>query len=817
MQDRQHKMPPPKVVRGEVQPRLRSGFLIRERLTLPAELSGCLVGVLAPTGFGKTQQLAYWYYDFAVDGFDTAWLNGHELTDLVSGVASLKLPFTSGRKARALFIDNVSQHEDIHWLLARLDSSTTVFVGGNECLRHHLSFDIVFTQENLRLTPAEAAAFLQHRLAGDRPTAEILRQCEGVPALVNIAATDLLHAMPATCFPQLHPDGLAVAYMESLLRDLSREQRQFLTDIAIVDVISHDLATLLTGRDDAPEALERLAVCTPLFRKSGARSFTLLPLARAFLDGQACGTDRRRSRNCLAASWFEQRGAYGEAIHHALSGSDSDLALGLMDAHLLEFVASGDLERALEWISHVPKSKLVARPDLCLAAAFAYLIADDLAQARWVLGHLSPDNCLIVRALYASRKDGYDEVETLLADVAQPDELTPLAYACFDNLRRCADQRRGIWIASSQRHPERAKKAPPKPRLTHAVDLFLESERLLVAAQSASAIAVIKPLVDECEEHLGPSACLAALASSMLAAAYFQAGEAGRAQDLLAVRLETMIRHSTPGVACLGLLTASRIAALQSDYGACLDHLDRLEAIGLEREVNRLRALALAERVRIYALGRQQMLASFTLATLEAVNRQVLAHTPINAARINLETLLARAHVLRSLNKQSDLAPVLDEAEKAATATGRIIELAEAIALRHDDVDRARHELRCRLPGLAEADGRSLLARLGIGPLPLQSLHATAADAEALVQIVDKPVIVKLTLREQHILKGLSGDLSNKAIARELDLSGETVKWYVSRLFDKLDARDRRHAVIRAQALGLLHLSYARPARSAKR
>src|SRR3546814_6888598 len=67
-----------------------------------------------------------------------------------------------------------------------------------------------------------------------------------------------------------------------------------------------------------------------------------------------------------------------------------------------------------------------------------------------------------------------------------------------------------------------------------------------------------------------------------------------------------------------------------------------------------------------------------------------------------------------------------------------------------------------------------------------------------------------MTDREIHILGGLSRDLSNKAIARELGLSNETVKWYIAKMLAKLGAQDRHQAVDRARAFGVLPMFQAK-------
>jgi DNA-binding NarL/FixJ family response regulator len=55
--------------------------------------------------------------------------------------------------------------------------------------------------------------------------------------------------------------------------------------------------------------------------------------------------------------------------------------------------------------------------------------------------------------------------------------------------------------------------------------------------------------------------------------------------------------------------------------------------------------------------------------------------------------------------------------------------------------------------------------------------------------------------REIGILRLMAGGYSNKEIARSLDLAAGTVKNYVSEILDKLGARDRTRAVLKAITL----------------
>lgn len=58
--------------------------------------------------------------------------------------------------------------------------------------------------------------------------------------------------------------------------------------------------------------------------------------------------------------------------------------------------------------------------------------------------------------------------------------------------------------------------------------------------------------------------------------------------------------------------------------------------------------------------------------------------------------------------------------------------------------------------------------------------------------------------REFEVLELLAAGQSNKEIARRLDLSPNTVKTHIARLFEKLEAKRRTEAILRARELGMI-------------
>jgi two-component system nitrate/nitrite response regulator NarL len=63
-----------------------------------------------------------------------------------------------------------------------------------------------------------------------------------------------------------------------------------------------------------------------------------------------------------------------------------------------------------------------------------------------------------------------------------------------------------------------------------------------------------------------------------------------------------------------------------------------------------------------------------------------------------------------------------------------------------------------------------------------------------------------LTRREREVLALVAGGISNKGIARQLQVSPNTVKFHIAAILDKLDAATRAEAVVAAVRRGELSL-----------
>lgn len=125
-----------------------------------------------------------------------------------------------------------------------------------------------------------------------------------------------------------------------------------------------------------------------------------------------------------------------------------------------------------------------------------------------------------------------------------------------------------------------------------------------------------------------------------------------------------------------------------------------------------------------------------------------------------------------------------------------------------EDLVAAIHRVHCGDAVMAPAVATRIWEQLRQSPSEVTStatrgnatLAAGSADAKT---ATPHTVMQKLTEREREVLALIAAGKNNREIMGELFLSESTVKTHIGRIFDKLNLRDRVHAVIFAKDHGL--------------
>ncbi|MEQ8677033.1 MAG: response regulator transcription factor [Aggregatilineales bacterium] len=121
------------------------------------------------------------------------------------------------------------------------------------------------------------------------------------------------------------------------------------------------------------------------------------------------------------------------------------------------------------------------------------------------------------------------------------------------------------------------------------------------------------------------------------------------------------------------------------------------------------------------------------------------------------------------------------------------------------------------LPALGDANAYGLLLRDSDADLLAGALVAVSGGLVTLDPALATSLIITggsplespaetLTPRESEVLQLLSQGLTNKAIALDLGISPNTVKFHINAILTKLDAQSRTEAVVRATRLGWIIL-----------
>ena len=246
------------------------------------------------------------------------------------------------------------------------------------------------------------------------------------------------------------------------------------------------------------------------------------------------------------------------------------------------------------------------------------------------------------------------------------------------------------------------------------------------------------------------------------------------------------------------------------------------EAIRMYREARSTDNLALnlIGHARALSAAGQAEAALAAIAEAEAL----IARHGLSALGVGVLEALAEIHARHALPPPTDLrAPTaaLHFSEAMLAEGQRIpgwkapaslyVKLAEAWAAT-GDLARAYEHARKALAvkdqeaALRSSDPLAVLRLRRQGTLPT----GKASQPGRPVTESDEPPVLfakLLTPRERDITQLLARNYSNKEIATALELSDETIKWHLKKIFVKLDAGSRKHAVTRARTLGVIRFS----------
>jgi LuxR family maltose regulon positive regulatory protein len=561
----------------------------------------------------------------------------------------------------------------------------------------------------------------------------------------------------------------------------------------------------------------------------------LHPLAREYLRLRAERTlpdDVRRDIHVRAWSWLAAHGSPVRAARHALRAGFQGEALELISASLRDEFNRGHHGEVIEWLDRIPRAVVESDDQLRLVQLWMYALGHQLGEALQLANALIDDPAVAeevrveARIALASVFDLVDRHEDARRQIAacNVEFMVPRVRRVITHLE--AD------FACNAGQVETARRilTRPEDRVVYPITQiwrdFLTVWIYLWEGRPVLAEQVARVQHTRWEAQVGRRGPWTALIGGVLAAACWQQDLREDAKALLADRLDVIEQGSSYGGLINAYLTLARISATEGDEARAFAYLEALATIGERREMVRLVATSLAERVRLHAARQRPAQAATVLADLVAVvERSTMSD--LLAPQVYLEIEMARTFAALAAGDAALAGAHARRARELATGLNRGYELVQILALQALVAERAGESPDALLvESLSRAESGGLV-RVFADTLPeivdLVRRHAQGGAAGAGSRRFVERVLAAseasesgeprpahpagnamLTPKESQVLQLLAGGLPNKRIAAELDLSSETVKWHVKKLLAKLSAGSRDHAVDRARMLGLI-------------
>jgi LuxR family maltose regulon positive regulatory protein len=267
---------------------------------------------------------------------------------------------------------------------------------------------------------------------------------------------------------------------------------------------------------------------------------------------------------------------------------------------------------------------------------------------------------------------------------------------------------------------------------------------------------------------------------------------------------------------------AARVARMRGQPTRARTLLDDAERIAAARGWNRVTSAVCLEKTRFCLLDGRMSEAAACITRIETLASAV-AKPSLEYLDISRDAVLARAWRDIVEGAHDSAARSLEPQLRAARANGKLLDelrVGTSLALAWLSAGRNAEALRLFLSLCRQAQAAGAVRSILDQPVAVDALirftiaHAQLAQAStevlafmqrlvhaegeltprAAVAVAD---VETLSPREHNILKLISQGLSNKAIARNLGITPETVKSHVKKIFSKLGVQNRAQAAAR--------------------
>jgi LuxR family transcriptional regulator, maltose regulon positive regulatory protein len=705
----------------------------------------------------------------------------------------------------------------------------------------------------LRFDMQETQAFLDSTKPGALELADVQllqRKTEGWPAALRIISSmrsqsgsglkEYVHNLSGSQRP-------VAAYLAEMLDGLPVELVDFMLRTAILDRLSGPSCEAVTGLSSSRTILASLAqrqmLLTPL--DNDGVWFRYHTLLAEYLR-QRLETDRGVETPELhrrAALWYAAQELWTEAVQHAIAAGDSDRAISWIKNCAMALIKRGDLFTLLDWQRQFPDELMRGQSEVRLAIAWGLALALRFDEALHLATEIENDiasthlpesdllcECQAIRSVAIALKDDSERALPLAEDCVKRSR-DPWTANVASNVVRFGHMQAGDlqqfyatpWIPYSLEEDRRNVFASVYRRCLQGI---AELRQIRLAAAEGH----YREGLRVAEQYVGLNSVAAALPTSLIARILYEYGQLDEAEALVVDRSSLINSGTMLDCVRSAYFVMARVAAARMNLERAHTLLERAENHGISLDWGRLTAAATAEQARLYLNEGRVEEGGACVDRLERLARKYPAPRLCAWSEIQWDYKLTHAQLLGQRAHPEEAMAILRELQRETEAAHhryflirveiRISALQLSVGKTAEATNRFRRVLAaCAHAGLYQVilDERPILSDL------LRTTQESGNVKKDLIPYVDRLVeglqrggqdrlaptsgariLSALSPRETDILTLIAEGLSNKEIARSLDIGPETVKSHLKSVFTKLGVERRAQAVSRAQTQGLV-------------
>ena len=695
--------------------------------------------------------------------------------------------------------------------------------------------------DRLRLTKDEAMQAVGSGVV-DNVFSAIYEKTEGWPVAVQLArlGSGSLNTFPVSAPGS--PNSFIASYLtEQVVNSLEDEAKQFLLSTSVFGRFSADLLNYVFEKPDVWANMEKLnqlsAFIIPMDQEGTWFRYHHLFSEYLFETLRKSNWDRVRHLCSRASDWHWENGQPVEAANYASRTKDyqrcAEIILALGGWQIVVTRGIGFMRKLLRFL---PEDELKNFPRVALARTYLHCKDGELQQARFLFDSTSWANrdCkdskwlqdqLLVGQLLGVYQDIILDEAALDGYIDRAKDGLPNLDSLSIGTLRCMEV--NGFFANAQMEPVENCLADASQLMRQGGSVLGLNYCYVHACVAAlyrcdfdAAVAHARVAYEEAEKNFGADSGLKYIASMLRFAISVWSGRATDSdmQAFVASLTDLEEHDGWTEIYLIGLDAGYHLAASNSDWATAYSIVERYQSVASTRDLTRLKLFCKTLKVEAARhVGNEHEVVPFANKIVDLacdvedssnwVSR-VIASTKLYALDLvagqEAEESLAN-NVLWTQNCELNfyhLRLVAAQAEfylmrgNSKRLVGKLSSLV-ALCAKHDffwpfkvnaELKRALYNHRDQLGSSSEGVNKAFVDKFLSGQFESDQPKGSAI----------------LSLRERQVLTCLAEGQSNKLIARELDLTDNTVKFHLKNIYMKLSVGRRGEAVFEARRKGLI-------------